>query len=137
VTVTTTHGFSYDLAFERNIGWVTEGEQLALRGKRVAIAGMDFGYYADTPYSKTQYYREAVDLVGEENLESIFMRVFNPELGEWFYSDPAYMWYRECFLELAADADCTTYNCTEGGILFGDPIKVAPLAKFLEEAGHG
>ncbi len=33
-------GFSYDLAFDRNIGWVTEWEQQALRGKCVAIAGM-------------------------------------------------------------------------------------------------
>jgi molybdopterin/thiamine biosynthesis adenylyltransferase/nitroreductase len=32
--------FTYDAAFERNIGWFTEAEQLALRGKRVAIAGM-------------------------------------------------------------------------------------------------
>ena len=32
--------FRYDLAFDRNIGWLTEGEQLALRGKQVAIAGM-------------------------------------------------------------------------------------------------
>jgi len=32
--------FSYDLAFDRNLGWVTDWEQLALRGKRVAIAGM-------------------------------------------------------------------------------------------------
>ena len=32
--------FSYDLAFDRNIGWVTEWEQQALRGKRVAIAGL-------------------------------------------------------------------------------------------------
>lgn len=32
--------FSYDTAFSRNIGWVTRQEQLALRGKRVAIAGM-------------------------------------------------------------------------------------------------
>lgn len=32
--------FAYDAAFERNLGWVTEAEQLALRGKRVAIAGM-------------------------------------------------------------------------------------------------
>ena len=32
--------FSYDLAFKRNIGWVTEWEQQALRFKRVAIAGM-------------------------------------------------------------------------------------------------
>jgi nitroreductase len=32
--------WSYDAAFERNLGWFTEAEQLALRGKRVAIAGM-------------------------------------------------------------------------------------------------
>ena len=32
--------FSYYQAFDRNIGWLTEWEQAALRGKRVAIAGM-------------------------------------------------------------------------------------------------
>ena len=32
--------FAYDAAFERNLGWFTEAEQLALRGKRVAIAGL-------------------------------------------------------------------------------------------------
>lgn len=32
--------FDYRLAYSRNIGWVTETEQAALRGKRVAIAGM-------------------------------------------------------------------------------------------------
>jgi len=33
-------GFSYHLAFARNLGWVTQQEQNSLRGKRVAIAGM-------------------------------------------------------------------------------------------------
>lgn len=32
--------FDYGLAFSRNIGWVTEVEQLVLRGKRIAIAGL-------------------------------------------------------------------------------------------------
>ena len=32
--------FSYSEAFSRNVGWVTAAEQQALRGKRVAIAGM-------------------------------------------------------------------------------------------------
>lgn len=32
--------FRYDEAFSRNIGWITEWEQLKLRRKRVAIAGM-------------------------------------------------------------------------------------------------
>src|SRR5215469_13347332 len=32
--------FSFLAAFDRNIGWLTEWEQQALRSKRVAIAGM-------------------------------------------------------------------------------------------------
>jgi molybdopterin/thiamine biosynthesis adenylyltransferase len=32
--------FSYETAFARNLGWVTPAEQQALRGKRVAIAGL-------------------------------------------------------------------------------------------------
>ena len=32
--------FDYTAAFSRNIGWVTSEEQTALRGKRIAIAGM-------------------------------------------------------------------------------------------------
>jgi molybdopterin/thiamine biosynthesis adenylyltransferase len=34
------HAFDYDAAFSRNIGWLTDAEQRALRGKRVAIAGL-------------------------------------------------------------------------------------------------
>jgi molybdopterin/thiamine biosynthesis adenylyltransferase len=32
--------FDYSAAFSRNLGWVTTAEQAALRGKRVAIAGL-------------------------------------------------------------------------------------------------
>jgi molybdopterin/thiamine biosynthesis adenylyltransferase len=32
--------FDYAEAFSRNLGWVTEAEQRALRGKRIAIAGL-------------------------------------------------------------------------------------------------
>ena len=32
--------FSYDEAFSRNLGWVTEAEQQQLKGKRIAIAGL-------------------------------------------------------------------------------------------------
>jgi molybdopterin/thiamine biosynthesis adenylyltransferase len=32
--------FDYSAAFSRNIGWMTRAEQAALRGKRVAIAGL-------------------------------------------------------------------------------------------------
>jgi hypothetical protein len=106
----------------------------AVLGKtRVAVTGMDFGYYADTPYDKTQYYREALDLVGQDRLDEIFIKIFNPHTQTWFYTDPAYYWYRQAFLELAADADCVTYNCTGGGILFDEPVRVTPLDAFLAQ----
>ncbi len=98
----------------------------------VGLAGVDFSYYGDTPYERTQYYREAVALVGEENLDALYVRIHNPHVDAWFYTDPAYMWYRQCFLELASEPGCKTYNCTEGGILFGDGIETIPLSAFLE-----
>jgi len=102
-----------------------------LRKKHVAIVGMDFSYYDDTPYLNTQYYHDLVALVGEANLDSVYVRIYNPYLKQWFYTDPAYMWYRNVFLELAQDADCRTYNCTEGGILFGEGIEFESLDAFL------
>jgi len=104
-----------------------------LEKRHVAVTGIDFSYYDGTPYLNTQYYHEIVDLVGSDNLDSVFIRIFNPHTETWFYTDPAYMWYRNCFLEMASDADCTTYNCTEGGILFGDNIDFRPLEDFLAQ----
>jgi hypothetical protein len=97
----------------------------------VALTGVDFSYYADTAYRNTQYYYEAVDLVGEDRLDEMYMRIYNPYVKAWFYTDPAYMWYREVFLEMAREATWKTYNCTEGGILFGDNIDFIPLDDFL------
>lgn len=117
-----------------NVGsscWMMATE--VLEKKRVALSGIDFAYYDDTPYEQTQYYHEAVNLVGKDNLDTIFMRVFNPHLEAWFYTDPAYMWYRECFLDMVQDSSSRTINCTEGGILFGDHIDFVPLARFLAE----
>ena len=116
-----------------NVGtsaWMMAGAVLGK--KNVAITGMDFSYYSGTPYVNTQYYREAVNLVGEKNLDTIFMRVWNTYLNKWFFTDPAYMWYREAFLEMAADADYETYNCTEGGILFSESVEFISLQEFLE-----
>ena len=103
-----------------------------LRKRHVALTGVDFSYYDGTPYRNTQYYYEAMNLVGEDDLDSLFPRIYNPHVEAWFFTDPAYLWYRECFLEMAGEADCTTYNCTEGGILFGDHITTVPFAEFLE-----
>lgn len=106
-----------------------------LEKQHIALTGVDFSYYDGTPYLNTQYYYELVRLVGEDALDSLFVRIHNPYENAWFFTDPAYMWYRECFLELIEDAQGKTYNCTEGGILFGDGITVMPLREFLSKVG--
>ncbi|MBN9048433.1 MAG: DUF115 domain-containing protein [Rhizobiales bacterium] len=105
-----------------------------LNKKRVAVTGMDLGYYGDLPYDKTQYYHELVKLVGLERLDEVFIHLLNPHTNTWFYTDPAYYWYRQAFLELAQDADCTTYNCSGGGTLFHESIPFIPLEQFIELA---
>lgn len=103
--------------------------------KHVALTGMDFAYYDGTPYSSTQYYQEALALVGEKEMPRLYPRFLNPHTNTWFYTDPAYLWYREAFLELVADADCVTYNCTGGGILFGESITHLAVGEFFDRHG--
>jgi len=102
-----------------------------LRKRRVGLLGMDFGYYPETAYSQTQYYREILALVGPDRLDEVFIRVWNPHVGREFYTDPAYLWYRDSFLEMVTQAGCETYNCTGGGILFGRAIQWATLEEFV------
>ena len=106
-----------------------------LQKQRVALVGIDFSYYADTPYEHSQYYNELVDLVGHEQLDEVFVRINNPYLNAEFYTDPAYLWYRDVFLRMAQEAPCETFNCSGGGILFGQGIEFTSLEKCLGQTG--
>jgi hypothetical protein len=108
-----------------------------LQKRHVALTGIDLSYYDGTPYRNTQYFHEAVALVGEDRLDALYPRIWNPYLQKWFFTDPAYFWYRQIFLEMVQDADCLTYNCTEGGILFGDGVQFITLEDFLNGAARG
>jgi hypothetical protein len=104
-----------------------------LKAKRVALVGMDLGYLPGSPLTNTQYYTELLELFGDR-VQEAYIQVYNPHLRETWYTDPTYYWYRQSFVQLAAQAPCVTYNCTEGGILFGKGIKCMKLEKFLQEA---
>jgi hypothetical protein len=120
-----------------NVGtaaWVIAHAVLGKR--RVGLVGIDFGYPAETPPERTQYYPELRELFGDRFAEA-FVHVDNP-LGQRWFCDPAYWWFRDVFLEMVADAACETVNCTEGGILFGPGVDMADLDEFLrKEALHG
>jgi hypothetical protein len=120
-----------------NVGtaaWVLTHAVLGRR--RIGILGMDLGYAPGTPYEKTQYYPELKELLGERWREG-FIHLANPATGEIWFADPAYFWFREVFLEMARGARCRTYNCTEGGLLFGPGVETVPLEEFLAAAGKG
>lgn len=106
-----------------------------LEKSHVGLLGMDFGYYGDTPHTQSQYYPEVVALVGEERAHELYPRVYNPHTASEFFTDPAYWWYRQAFLEMAREAAETgvrTFNCTGGGTLFGDSIEFVHLNAFVE-----
>jgi hypothetical protein len=118
-----------------NVGtaaWVLAHAVLGKR--RVGLIGLDLGYAPGTPYEKTQYYPELRELLGDRYREA-FIHTENPVTRETWFSDPAYHWFRDVFLEMARLADCETINCTEGGLLFGPGITTAPLDTFLQTTG--
>ena len=120
-----------------NVGTAAWVVSHAVLGKtRLGLLGLDFGYAPGTPYAKTQYYPELRELFGDR-LSEAFIHLENPVLGETWFTDPAYYWFRDVFLEMVASAACETVNCTEGGVLFGPGIKTASLERFVEEYRHG
>ena len=102
-----------------------------LGAKEVALVGMDLGYPPDNPKKGTQYYNELLELFGDR-IEETFIDVYNPYLDETWYADPAYYWFREGFIQLAQMAPCATFNCTEGGTVFGAGIEFIKLEDYLK-----
>jgi hypothetical protein len=109
--------------------WVFAGA--ILEAPAVAVVGMDLGYREGTPRTHTQYSEELQDIFGDRFGEA-FINVPNPYVGETWFTDPTYWWYRQTFLQLAALAPFRTVNCTEGGTLFGDGVEWSTLDDFLE-----
>jgi len=107
-----------------------------LRKKVIGLLGMDFSYAPGTPLIRTQYY----DVISEmkelyPNPEDAYIKIYNPHLDETWFTDPAYYWYRTCFLKLidAIDDDTAVHNCSEGGILFGEKVHFTPFEQFLKK----
>jgi hypothetical protein len=113
-----------------NVGTAAWVMAHAVLGKtRVALLGIDFSYPPGTPYARTQYYPELREMLGDA-YEQAYVKTDNP-FGETWMCDPAYWWFRGVFLDMARDATCRTVNCTEGGILFGEPVEIATIEEFV------
>lgn len=111
--------------------WVFAGS--VLRARNVGLTGMDLSYPPQTPIEHTQYFSELKNVYGDRFAEA-YIRVKNPYLRETWFTDPTYWWYRQSFLSLAEKAPFKTFNCTEGGILFGKAVKWCGLSDFVRIA---
>lgn len=105
-----------------------------LRMKVIGLLGMDFSYAPGTPLEKTQYY-EHIKQIYPDDPAKAYIQIFNPYLGDTWFTDPAYYWYRQCFLKLVegVDDDVSVHNCSEGGILFGQRVHFTPFEQFLRK----
>lgn len=99
--------------------------------KKIALLGMDFGYYKYTPIEATQYYDVLMKIFKKKaEIMNFYLKIYNKKINQFFYSDYIYLWYKKCFLEMISNSTAQTYNCTMGGILFGKRIKWCSLKKF-------
>lgn len=114
--------------------WVFAGTVLG--AKNVAVTGMDLSYAPKTPLGVTQYYGQLKKIFGSK-VGDAYIHLRNPYLKQTWFTDPTYWWYRQCFLSLAQKAVFKTYNCTEGGILFGRGVRWTTLAQFLNQVKNG
>jgi len=101
-----------------------------LKSPAVILTGMDCSYPPGTPVRNTQYYEHLLELFPDRP-ETGLVEIYNPFLKETWITDPGYYWYAQIFKQMAPLASCVTYNCTEGGILFGEGIKFAKLSDTL------
>lgn len=104
-----------------------------LSSPHVIMVGMDLSYPTGTHVTKVQYY-DILKEIFPESPEKGMINVYNPYLKKTFMTDPAYYWYSENFKDMAKLARCVTYNCTEGGILFGKGIEFTSLKEGLRKA---
>lgn len=111
--------------------WIFAATRLKI--KNIALVGVDYGYYNDTPHNKTQTYYELINKLGsDENIEDFFIENTFPLTDEKFFIDPTYYWYRKNFLDLMYKVEgINTFNCSEGGTLVDDHVKCVWLDDFL------
>ena len=101
--------------------------------KNIAMIGMDFSYYENTKLEQTQYYGILKENFGKKYIEKFYKKIFNPIYKKYLYTDYVYNWYKNIFLDMISDTKSNTFNCTEGGILFGKNIRNMKLKDFLKK----
>jgi len=100
--------------------------------RRIVLIGMDCAYYIDTPIQATQYYDVLIQTFGKKNINKFYKKIYNKKLKKYFYTDHVYFWYKNLFINAVKSSSSKTYNCTEGGIIFENPIITRKFIDFCK-----
>ena len=107
-----------------------------LRRKEICLIGFDYGYPENMPLSDSYYYDKTVESIGSLHAKTFYEKVFHPYFKTFSWIDPAFKSYRQSFSDMlmACPDNITTYNCTEGGVLYLEPfLKCAYFKDWLSE----
>lgn len=100
--------------------------------KHVAMIGFDFGYPEGTNLEDTPYFSGIMESGGVEMIQHAYAEVYHPVFKTKAYMDAVFKNYRQTFLSMVKKVPYSqTFNCTEGGTLFGEKIKCVPFKEFL------
>lgn len=104
--------------------------------KEIAMVGMDLSYKTNTPIEQTQAYDQYLRCLGKDRVHEAFTQGRHPFFKTPYRIDNIYQTFKTTALiwikAFKERGTCTTYNCTEGGSLYGDGIESMYLKEFLE-----
>jgi hypothetical protein len=108
--------------------------QTLLRRSPIALIGMDLGYPEGTPLESTPYYSVYM-LQGDVGiLNVVYQKVYHPVFKTTSIIDQVFESYRQTLrgiIEKKSPFWCKTFNCTEGGTLWGPKITCMPFKEWL------
>lgn len=112
-----------------------------LKCNPVALIGIDFGYPEGTDPEDMPYFSSVLKHASLYGIKPAF--VFKESFKEFTHphfqtkatADGVFLYYRKLFLRLVLKTppQLETYNCTEGGTLWGKRIKCMKFKSFLEQ----
>jgi hypothetical protein len=104
-----------------------------LDATQVGLIGLDFGYLEGTPLEQTAYYAQLEQVIKSNPfaMNGFYFEDFNPDFGVKCYSDVMFKHYKAGFLEMLTLSKTPTFNCTEGGILYGTGIRGIKFEEWL------
>lgn len=106
----------------------------------ISMIGLNLGYPAGTPFVETYSYTNVKNAYPEMSDQDIYKTFYKEILHPYFmtqsYTEPIFLYYKEGLIDAARYMTAEGYeliNCTEGGIIFEDPIKSMWFSDFLEK----